>query len=116
MRVIPARLHRVLDFVTIAGFALAPTLFGLTGAAAVVAYALAGVHLGLTLLTRFAPAGWGVIPLRVHGAIELLVGLGLLVVPLLLGWQSVARAFYVVVGVVILVVWALTAYGEHSAG
>jgi len=47
MRVIAARLHQVLDFVTVGGFALAPSVLGLAGFAATLAYVLAVVHLAL---------------------------------------------------------------------
>src|SRR5579864_8892655 len=50
MRVIGAGLHRMLDFVTVVGFALAPTVLGLVGFAATLSYLLAAVHLVLTLL------------------------------------------------------------------
>ena len=53
MRVITAGLHRVLDFVTVAGFAVAPSVLGLAGFAATLGYVLAAVHLALTLLTHF---------------------------------------------------------------
>jgi len=114
MPLIPAGLHRILDFVTVAGFALAPTLFGLTGLAATLAYVLAAVHLALTLLTRFPGGDRGVVPLRVHGGIELAVGIALLLAPFALGWQGAARTFYVAAGAVILVVWLLSAYETRT--
>lgn len=113
MRVIPASLHRILDFVTVVGFALAPTLLGLTGPAAMLAYTLAVVHLVLTLMTQFGDAGSRPVPLRIHGMIELVVGLALVAAPFVLGWTGAARTFYLVAGVVILAVWALSDY--HSA-
>ncbi|MGH7733539.1 MAG: hypothetical protein ACREOE_07550, partial [Gemmatimonadales bacterium] len=91
MRVIAAGLHRVLDFVTIAGFALAPLLLGLTGFAAALAYVLAAVHLGLTLFTDFPGGRAHLIPLGVHGAVECIVGIVLLALPWLLNWQGAAR-------------------------
>lgn len=115
MRIITAGPHRILDFVTVIAFLLAPVIFGLTGAAATLAYALAAVHLALTLLTRFVPDGRGIVPFRAHGVIELLVGILLVLFPFLLGWQGTARTFYVLAGIVILVVWALTTYDEHRA-
>ncbi|MEO6565700.1 MAG: hypothetical protein ABIO63_06660 [Casimicrobiaceae bacterium] len=105
----------MLDFVTVVGFAAAPTLLGLQGLPATLAYGLAFVHLTLTLLTRFPPAQRGMVPLRAHGLIELLVGIALVVLPFVLGWTGVARTFYVAAGVVILAVWALSEYNEHVA-
>ncbi len=114
MRLIHAGLHRILDFVTVFAFAAAPFILGLTGGASVLSYLLAGVHLVLTLLTQFR-GDRGLVPLKVHGAIEFLVGLALVVVPFVLVWVGVARAFYIVAGVVILLVWALSGYDKQLA-
>jgi len=110
MRVIAARLHRVLDFVTVGGFALAPAVLGLAGFAATLAYVLAVVHLALTLLTHFPGRAARPVSLVFHGAIEGVVGLALLLLPWLVGWTGTARTFYLVAGLIILVVWALSAY------
>lgn len=115
MRPIHARFHRILDFVTVVGFAIAPSLLGLQGLPATLAYVLAAVHLLLTLLTQFPPAERGLVPLRAHGHIELLVGIALILVPFALGWNGVSRTFYVAAGVVILAVWALSAYTDRAA-
>ena len=110
MRLIAARLHRLLDFVTVGGFALAPSVLGLAGFAATLAYVLAVVHLALTLLTHFPGRAARPVSLVLHGAIEGVVGLALLLLPWLVGWMGTARTFYLVAGLIILVVWALSAY------
>ena len=110
MRVITAGLHRVLDFATVAGFAVAPSVLGLAGLAATLGYVLAAVHLALTLLTRFPGSAARPVSLALHGAIEFAVGVALIVLPWLAGWGGTARMFYVVAGAVILGVWALSAY------
>ena len=106
---ITPRLHGVLDYVVVVLFALAPTLFGLAGFAATLAYVLAGVHLLMTLGTAFPLGVARVVPFRLHGVVEMVVG----VVLVLLGFAlfaGLARAFYLVVGLVILGVWLLTDY------
>lgn len=110
MRVIAAGPHRVLDFVTVAGFALAPSVLGLSGFAATLGYVLAAVHLALTLLTHFPGRAARPVSFALHGAIELVVGVALIALPWLVGWAGTARTFYVVAGAVILAVWALSAY------
>src|SRR5512143_776189 len=110
MRSIPAALHKVLDFVTVAAFLLAPTVLRLTGFAATLAYVLAAVHLSMTLLTRFAPAGRHPVPLGLHGVVESIVGIALLALPWLLKWSGTPRVFYTAAGIVILAVWALSQY------
>ena len=110
MRTIPASLHRLLDFVTVAAFALAPTLLSLMGPAAFLAYGLAFIHLGLTLLTRFPRREARPIPLVLHGAVEAVVGPALVALPLFTDWTGGVRAFYVAAGIVILAVWVLSEY------
>lgn len=114
MRLIHPQVHRMLDFVTVLLFAVAPTIFGLTGVPRMMAYALAGIHLVLTLLTNFSSAGASPIPLRLHGVVEAIVGPVLIAAPFLLGWDGIARTFYVAIGVVILLVWLLSIYDHTS--
>ena len=112
MGLIPPAVHRVLDFVTVLAFALAPTLCHLTGRTATLAYALAVVHLLITLATHFPGRARYPVPFRAHGIIELLVGLGLVAVPLLRHWTHGARIFYPAIGVAILLIWALSRYTD----
>lgn len=112
---IPASLHRLLDFVTVVAFALAPTVLGLTGLPAALAYLLAAVHLAMTLLTKFSSKGARPVPLGFHGVVELIVGLALVALPWLLRWHGTPQIFYVAAGAVILLVWALSRYGHAAA-
>jgi hypothetical protein len=110
MRLIPAVAHRVLDFVTVVAFALAPSVLGLPGPAAALSYVLALVHLTMTLLTRFSPEERGPVPLGLHGAVESLVGVTLIALPWLVKWHGVALFLYVSAGMVILAVGAASQY------
>lgn len=107
---IPAALHRILDFVTIVFFALAPVILGLAGLAAALSYSLSVIHLTMTLLTRFSPSDRAPISLGIHGAVESVVGIALTALPWLMGWHGAARALYVSAGATILLVWALSRY------
>lgn len=112
MKVLSPGAHGVLDYLTVALFALAPTVLGFSGLPATICYVLAVIHLLLTLLTAFGPGLVSVVPFRLHGMVELVVSIVLIVLPWLLGFASVvtARYFFVVMGVVIFLVWLLTAY------
>jgi hypothetical protein len=115
MKRLNARLHGFLDLATVAVFLLGPFFFGLGGYVAAVAWGLAVVHLLMTLLTRFPLGLVKVIPFPVHGAVEFVAGVVLvLAMPRLLGASpdSPARTFFVGAGVAILVVWVLTRYRE----
>ena len=96
--------HRLLDGLTVIGFAVAPALVPLSGAAARLAWALAAVHCLLTLATAFPDAPRGIVPFRWHGGVELLVGILLPAVPLLAGWVGPARWFYLLAGGLILLI------------
>jgi hypothetical protein len=77
-----------LDYLTVIAFALAPTVLGLTGTAAWLAYTLAVAHLLVTLATDFDLGVAHLLPAAWHGRIELAVGLLLLVAPWLLGFSD----------------------------
>ncbi len=107
------QVHRILDYVTVLVFAAAPTLFHLAGAPAVLAYVLAGVHLALTLATKFPDSGPRPVPIGLHAVTEFVVGIVLVTLPWFV-WAGAARTFFVVAGVVILVVWMGTTYSERQ--
>ena len=114
MKIITDRIHGYLDYATVIVFLVAPTLFGLSAIAAILTYALAATHLAITVLTDF-PLGIGnQIPFVIHGGLERLAGPLLIIVPFILGLspESVARNFYVIVGIAITLVAWLTNYRE----
>ncbi|MEO8383108.1 MAG: hypothetical protein ABI779_25855 [Acidobacteriota bacterium] len=110
MTMLTPRLHGILDYVTVALFAVAPAVLGLDGLPATIAYGLAAVHLILTLVTAFPLGAAKLVPFAIHGGIELVVALALVVLPWLAGFTGIARTFYVAMGAVIFVVWLLTRY------
>jgi hypothetical protein len=119
MRILSARVHGVIDLVLVAVLLLGPVLVGLGGSPAAIAWTLAAVHLLMTLFTRFPMGVWKRIPFFVHGIVELVVGIALLLLPAFAGYGpgSPAKRFYIAVGAVVLVVWALTAYrGPEQRG
>lgn len=112
MKILSPKVHGYLDYVVVIAFALAPTIFGLTGLAATLAYVLAVVHLALTLLTAFPLGVVGLVPFTIHGWIELLVSVGLVALPFIAGFSDVpiARNFYIAAGIVVFIVWLITNY------
>jgi hypothetical protein len=112
MKIISDTTHGILDYVTVILFALAPSLLGLTGTAALISYALAVIHLTMTVLTDMPLGVIKIIPLKLHALVELAVGpvlvVGALVLPSLFAG---GQAFFVVVGIVIFLVWLLSNYG-----
>ncbi len=110
---ISARVHGVLDYAVAAVFLNAPMVIGFQHTtASKIAYWLTGIHLLLTACTDFPLGPFKWIPFRIHGAIELVAGLFVLLAPWIFGFsgQEGSRNFFVVMGVLIPVVAALTDY------
>lgn len=112
MGILPPNVHRILDYLTVIIFALAPSIFHLTGNTKMLAYALAVIHLVVILATQFPGSARRPLPYSAHGIIELVVGLALVVVPLVRHWTYDAGKFYPAMGVVILIIWAITRYRD----
>ncbi|PTQ66278.1 hypothetical protein C8R26_1551 [Nitrosomonas oligotropha] len=112
MKVISPRIHGYFDFLTVFIFLLAPTLLGLEQLSAILAYSLAVVHLIVTLASDFPFGVVKLIPFAVHGWIERMVGPLLIAIPFILNFsdEEVARNFYIVMGIVIIVIGMLTDY------
>jgi hypothetical protein len=110
MGIIPPNVHRILDYLAIIVFALAPTLFHLDGNTRILAYALAVVHLVVTLVTDFNGTAGRPLPFPVHGYIELVVGIVLAVVPFVRHWTFGAGKFFPAMGIALIIVWLITRY------
>ena len=115
MKVISDPIHGILDYLTVAIFALAPSLLGFDGVAALISYGLAGIHLAMTLLTDMPLGPVKLIPMKLHALVEMLVGpvlvVAALALPAILGDR---REFFLVMGLVILGVWLLSSYGRSA--
>jgi hypothetical protein len=112
MKILSDTAHGILDYVTVAVFALAPSLLGLTGTAALISYALAVIHLAMTVLTDMPLGVIKIIPLKLHALVELAVGPVLVVGALgLPSFFAGGQAFFVAAGVAIFLVWLLSNYG-----
>lgn len=119
MNLLSPRIHAALDYVSVLVLVLAPTLCGLNEIAAAGAYALAAIHLALTLLTDFPGGVMKVVPLRMHGMVEIVVGVLLVLCPLVIPAATelglAGRIFFIGFGAVLVVVWAITDYvGVHT--
>ena len=115
MKVITKIAHGVLDYATVAMFALAPSLYSFTGTAALISYGLAAIHLTMTLLTDMPLGVLKIIPMKLHSIVEVLVGpvlmIGALTLPNLVAG---GRGFFVVAGALIFVVWLLSDYSPAT--
>ena len=118
MKVLNPQIHGLIDYISVVGLALAPTLFGLQGISAILAYALAVIHLIMTVLTAFPLGLIKLIPLKLHGLVEIIVGASLVALPWAfagaLDFGSVGRIFYTGFGAVLIAVWLLSDYGTEA--
>lgn len=111
-RVLNPRIHGYIDYVIVAVLALAPSVLGFGGIAAALCYILAAAQLGMSLLTAYPLGAAKIIPFPIHGGIELAAGIVALLSPWLFRFSNVpvARNFFLVAGISVVVVWGLTNY------
>ena len=74
MKPISLTVHGAIDYLAVVIFAVAPAVIGLSGWPAALSYALAGIHLLMTLLTDFPAGVIKVIPIVLHQWVERIVG------------------------------------------
>jgi hypothetical protein len=112
MRVIGLWSHGVIDYLLVIILAIAPSVAGFNGRQATICYALAVLHFLLTVVTRFPLGAIKVLSFTLHGSVEFVVGLLVIMLPWLVGFSAGlnSRNFFVAIGVLILVIWAMTDY------
>ena len=111
MKFISPKIHGIIDYLVVVFLLASPTIFGFTGLLATFTYALGGVHLLLTILTAYSAGLIKVIPLALHGLIEFVVGIVLIVLAYtLFKDDATGKLFYIVFGTVVLLTWLVTDY------
>jgi len=109
------RVHGMLDYGVVLALALAPVGFGITDASAILCYALAAIHLAMTLLTDMPLGIVKLIPLKLHAAVELVVGFALIAVAWIFGeLLRSGQLFFTVMGAAIFFVWVASNYGDRA--
>jgi len=115
MKFISLRVHGIIDFVVVLFLLASPMSFGLSGLVAIFTYALAIVHLTLTLLTDFSAGLLKVISLPLHGMIELVVGIALIILGFTLFKNAGAgKVFYIAFGSAVLITWLFSDYQRNK--
>ena len=104
-RSIGAVSHALIDYVLAILIAIAPRMIGFDGRQAKWCYLFAALLFILALLTQLRIVGF-----VSHGVVELLFAIILIIMPWAGAfWRAVlSRNFYVCMGVLMLIVWALT--------
>src|SRR5258707_11329372 len=103
MKPVSPPLHGAIDYLAVLIFAAAPTLIGLMGWPALLCYALAFIHLLMTVLTDFPAGAVKMVPVVLHNWVERLVGPALVLIGALPlpGGAPNARIFFAAMGLVI---------------
>ena len=114
MKILNSKLHGILDYVVVIFLLISPSLFGLPEFTACCTYILAGIHFTLTILTDFEVGLIKIIPLKIHGIIELIVSLALVGFAFYLGNREgdLACYFYLGFGVAVFLTWLISDYNE----
>jgi hypothetical protein len=117
MRVLGAFSHGVIDYLMVIFLAIGPSVVGFTNhRLAMICYGLAVVHFLLTIITRFPLGVLKTLPFWLHGSIEIVVAVLLVILPWLAHFSAgvLSRNFFIAIGVLIGVIFLLTDY--RSAG
>ncbi len=116
IKVITPTVHSVLDYAAAIFLLLSPSLFGLSGVFAFGAYALGVAHLILTISTRSPGGLFEALSFQIHGLIELLIAIGMIISPWIFVFSDMAveRNFFLLFGIVMFVIWFLTRYVSRT--
>ncbi|HEV7347865.1 hypothetical protein [Telluribacter sp.] len=115
MKVISPKFHAILDYLVVVSLWAVAGLYSWDSSLSTFTFVLGGIHLALTLLTRFPGGMFKIIPLPIHGYIELVVGILAVAAALFYLEDELARNFYLGFGIVVLLVWFLTDYQSSAA-
>lgn len=109
---INSRTHGVIDYLVVVFLWLSPSIFDLPEMTSIFTYVLGGIHLGLTILTKFELGLIKIIPFKIHGWIELAVSIGLIGAAFFLGGKEgdLARNFYIGFALAVFLTWLITDY------
>jgi hypothetical protein len=112
MRVPDRRVHGHFDYMMAALFLVAPSWSAFEGEPQLFCYAAGAVCLILATFTAYPLGLLGVLPFRLHGALEALLVPAFAVAPWLLGFWSVvaARNLFLVSAGLLAYVWIITDY------
>ncbi len=107
-----AKAHGVLDYIVVIFLFASPTLFNLPMTTSIFTYILGFVHLGLTVTTDFPLGLVKLIPLKIHGIIELVVSFALVGAAFVLQAMDgpIAKYFYLSFAAAVFLTWLMTDY------
>ena len=111
---ISTKLHGIIDYLVVLFLWSAPEVFQLPKITGTFTFALGGVHLLLTCFIQFEMGLIKLIPLKIHGIIELTVTFILVALAFILGDMEgeLARNFYLCFAMAVFLTWLISDYGR----
>ena len=118
MNFITSKIHGILDYIVVIFLWVSPILLDFPEKTAVFTYILGAIHLVLTMFTNFEYGVIRFIPLKIHGAIELIVALALVGFAFYIGnlEGELARNFYLGFALAVFIVWIFSDYTNKPKG
>ena len=115
-KILKPEVHGVLDYGLALMFLLMPSVFDFPDRAATLSYVVGVAYLGTSLLTRYPLGVWKLIPFPTHGVVESIMAVFWIAAPWLFGFadHAAARNFFVVAGIGLLAVVAITDYRSKT--
>jgi hypothetical protein len=112
MKYLNPRVHGYIDYIAILFLFLAPSIIGFSGLPATLFYVLGIAYLAMVLLTAYPLGLVKLIPFPVHGIVEIVAAIGLVLLPWIAGFaeNDPARNTYLFAGIVLFLVWLTTDY------
>lgn len=112
MKILNPKAHGVIDYILVAVLALAPTLFEFSRTPQMLSYGAAVALLLLSLSTAYPLGVLKLVPFTWHRNVEIVIVPSLLAAPWLLRFSEefAARNFFLVSGVLVGIVVAITNY------
>ena len=111
--------HGILDYLMVIILAIGPRVAGFSPSTtqAKFCWAIAALLLILSILTRYPLGVKKLIGFLSHGIVELVIAVGVLVLPWTRGFASgvLSRNFFVSIGMLFIVIWALTDFRNLRA-
>ena len=111
MRILSPRFHGALDYVAAIVLIVAPFLLGLHHSnmlAMLLSLVLGVALLGYSMVTDYAYGITGALSFKIHLIFDTLAGIGAVAAPFIFGFAATAKWYYIVMGVGVLIVVALT--------
>lgn len=111
MKIITPKIHAIIDFLLVMLMLISPRIFALSETASTLSYILGVVHFFLVIFTDFSGGIFKVIHLKLHGLIEFVISLALIILAFTyFKGNLIDEMYFACLGLLILIIFMLTDY------